>query len=624
MTSLTISGIVSGLDTSSIIDKLVQVEGNSQALLKTQQAAQKSAVSAYSSLLTSVGNLASQMSKLANTSSWATTSATSTDSSVTAKATGNTAASLSFTVTKVAAAHTLISAGTVNSTSASVASSGSVTLQKADGRSTSIDVGSGTLADVVAGINRAGAGITASAVQTSPGQYRLQIGATSTGQAARFTLTGIDGFTAMNTLTDGANATIRIGSGVNAYDVESATNTFSSVVSGISFTVSKETSSAVTVSSSVDPSAMADQISSIVTNANSLLTSIAANTAWDPTSKSGGPLLGDSTVRSLQQSILTVIGSVAAPGLSITSAGQAAFDKETFSAAFKADPGAVMGAYGASSTFAPGSGLTATAIYTNATSGTSAGSYAINVTGNAKAEQWVVVAPGTGIVGRLLSITRGSATVSYRAQIGDDAAAVASELNTKLAQAGMGIGATTDGSGNIVFNAANPGTASAFTTTIDGGGTATKTRAGANITGTIDGVAATGIGNILSVPIGSTSKAAGLSIAVSASDADITSSSGAIGAITYTPGLAQKLDRLFSEMSDSATGQLVTAQSQASAQVSGLQDAIDSWNIRLDAYRSMLNIKFTAMETALASLKSQSTALSSYFSSSSSSRSSST
>jgi flagellar hook-associated protein 2 len=623
MTSLTISGIVSGLDTSSIIDKLVSVEGNSQTLLKTQQTAQKSAVSAYSNLLTSVGNLASQMSKLANTSSWATTSATSTDSSVTATATGKTASSLSFTVTRVAASHTLISAGTVNSTSASVASSGSLTLSRADGTSTSIDVGGGTLAEVVAGINGAGAGITATAVQTAPGQYRLQVGATKTGDASQFSLSGIEGFTSMNTLTEGANATIRVGSGLNAYDVESTTNTFSNVVSGISFTVSKETASAVTVSSSVDPGAVSDQISSIVTNANNLLTSIAANTAWDSTSKTGGPLLGDSTVRSLQQGILSIVGSVAAPGLSVTSAGQVAFDKDAFSAAFMADPAAVMGAYGASSTFTATPGLTATATYTNATSATFTGSYPVNVSSNAKAEQWQVVAPGTGIVGRLLAITRGSTTVSYTVEAGEDTTAAAAKLNTKLAQAGMGVTATTEPSGNLVFTASNAGTAGAFTATIDGGGTATKTRAGSNISGTIDGVAATGIGNILSVPVSSASRAAGLSIAVNASDADIASSAGAIGTINYTPGLAQRLDKLFSDMSDSATGQLVTAQAQASAQVSSLQDAIESWTTRLDAYRSMLNTKFTAMESALSSLKSQSTALSSYFSSSSSSSSSS-
>ena len=620
MTSLTISGIVSGLDTTSIIDKLVSVEGNSQTLLKNQQAAQKSAVSAYGNLLTSVGNLASQMSKLASTSSWATTSATSTDSSVTATATGKTAASLSFNVTKVAAAHTLISANTVSATSATVAPSGTLTLSKSDGSTSPIDVGSGTLAEVVAGINGAGAGITATAVQTSPGQYRLQVGASSTGDASQFSLTGITGFSAMNTLTAGANATIRVGSGANAYDVQSSTNTFSNVVSGISFTVSKETVSPVTVSSSVDPTTVSDQIGAIVTNANNLLSSIAANTAWDSTSKTGGPLLGDSTVRSLQQSILSIVGSVAAPGLSVTSAGQVAFDKDAFATAFKADPTAVMGSYGASSTFATSSpSLTATATYSNATSSTAAGPYAVKVTSNAKAEQWQVVAPGTGIVGRLLSITRGSSTVSYTAQGGDTPETVAATLNTKLAQAGMGVGATTDAGGNLLFTATNAGTAGAFTAAIDGTGTATKTRAGANIAGTIDGVTANGIGNILSVPVSSGSRAAGLSIAVSASDADIASSAGAIGTITYTPGLAQKLDKLFSDMSDSATGQLVTAQAQASAQVSTLQDAIDSWTTRLDSYRSMLSTKFTAMESALSGLKSQSTAMSQFFGSSSTS-----
>jgi flagellar hook-associated protein 2 len=74
-------------------------------------------------------------------------------------------------------------------------------------------------------------------------------------------------------------------------------------------------------------------------------------------------------------------------------------------------------------------------------------------------------------------------------------------------------------------------------------------------------------------------------------------------------------------MSDSGTGQLVTAQAQATAQVKTLQDAIDRWTTRLDDYKKNLTMKFTAMESALASLKSQSAALTSFSGASSSSSS---
>jgi flagellar hook-associated protein 2 len=169
-----------------------------------------------------------------------------------------------------------------------------------------------------------------------------------------------------------------------------------------------------------------------------------------------------------------------------------------------------------------------------------------------------------------------------------------------------------------VLTASNAGSSSRVTVALDGGGTVSHATTGSDIAGTIDGVAATGVGNVLTVPVTSTSRAAGLSIAVTASDDDLAASGGAIGDITYTPGLAQQLSSLFNQMSDSSTGQLVTAQATATTQVKNLQTQIDNWTTRLDSYRANLTYKFTQMETALATLKTQSTALSQYFNSSTS------
>jgi flagellar hook-associated protein 2 len=369
---------------------------------------------------------------------------------------------------------------------------------------------------------------------------------------------------------------------------------------------------------------VSDQIASIVTNANNLLASIASNTAWDTNTKTGGALLGDSTVRSLQQSILGIVSSANTPGLSLTSTGQLAFDPAKFKTAFLANPTSVMSAYGASSSFTASAGVTGTANYTNAISSTLGGTYSIGVTSNAKAEKWQLVPPGTGIVGRLMTLTRGATTVSYTITASDTAASAAAAFNTKLAEANFGVSATADPLGTIVLTAANAGTSGSFTATMDGGAVASKLTAGANIAGTIDGWAATGIGNVLTLPTDTESGAAGISVAVNVSDADVTTSGGAIGEINYTPGLAQQLDTLFSRMSDSSTGQLVTAQSTASAQIKTLQTQMDTWTTRLDSYRAMLNAKFTAMESALATLKTQSSAMSSFFGTTSSSSSSST
>jgi flagellar hook-associated protein 2 len=633
-TSITIGGIISGLDTKGIIDKLVAVEGNSQTLLTNQQTAQKSAVTAYTGLLSSIGTLATQVSSLGDTSTWAATTASSSSSSVTAVATGNNASSLTFKVKSVAAAHTLLSDDTFSSTSDSVTGAGSLTLTKDDGTTSTIDVGNGTLAEVVAGINGANAGLSATAVQTSPGQFRLQIGATTTGAASQFTLTG-SGLKPLSTLATGTDASITIGddsvgSTTPHYSVNSSTNTFAGVASGLSFTVSQASATAVTVSSAVDPSAVATRIGAVVTNINNLLSSITSSTAYDTSSKTGGPLLGDSTVRSLRQTLLSTVSGMNAAGVSVTSSGQISFDSAAFTAAYKANPTSVMNAYGATSKFTSSStAVNASASYVNAVAGTVAGTYAIAVTSNAKTEQWQAVPPGTGIVGRTLTLTRGTSTISYAVDPADDFATTATKLNAKLAEAGFGATVSVGTGGDSLLVTANStGTAGAFTVSNgDAVGTSTaasKLRAGSDIVGTIDGVAATGLGNILTVPVTSTSKAAGLSVAVTATDAEVTASAGStIGSISYKPGLAQQLNKVFTQMSDSGTGQLVTAQAAATTQIKNLQTQIDNWTTRLDSYRANLTYKFTQMETALSSLKTQSTALSQYFNSGSTSSSSS-
>src|SRR5262249_39051619 len=163
------SGAVSGLDTATIVNQLVSVEQAKQNLLKTEQTSAQQAATAYGNLITALGSLATQARTVATTSAWNGATATSSSTGVTASATGNATAALTFDVTGVAAAHTLISADTVGSLNDAVAS-GPLTVTANDGTITTIDVGSGSLSDVVAGINASSSGLTAAAVQTAPGQ----------------------------------------------------------------------------------------------------------------------------------------------------------------------------------------------------------------------------------------------------------------------------------------------------------------------------------------------------------------------------------------------------------------------------------------------------------------------
>jgi flagellar hook-associated protein 2 len=604
MSQLSISGAVSGVDTASIINSLVSVQQNQQRQLQSQQAKYQKAADTFGSLISSLGDLGAQATAIATTANWQGTTASSSSTGVTATATGNLASSISFDVVSVARAHTVISSNTVASLGTSVAS-GPLTVTKGDGTTTTIATGSGSLAGVVAAINASGAGLSAAAVQTAPGAYRLQIAATSTGSASSFALTGLDGFAGLNVLAQGSDAQLSIGSDPQtAYAATSASNTFSTLVPGLSFTVSK-VEPAVTVSSALDGSKVADGIQKLVDSANAALSAVATATQFNVSAHTGGPLVGDSSARSLQQGILNVASGSGAPGISLTRDGKLAFDRSAFVSAFQQDPASVQAKYGAGSSFAPAQGVTGTATLSSQTSATRAGSYAVHVAANATREQWGLDA-NTLAAGAVVTLGRGTQSVSYTVAGTDTVNDVINGLNNRSAAAGFGVSAQAGGAGALVTADAT-GSASAFTLSVDGH-TQSQLGAGSDIQGSIDGVTATGVGNVLSLN-STASRANGLSIAVNASDADLAASAGDLGAITYRPGLAQKLAQFAQEQTQSGTGALASAQAGRASQVKTLQDQIDAWDRRLTAYRATLQTQFTAMETAIASLKSQAASL---------------
>jgi flagellar hook-associated protein 2 len=616
MSNVSISGAISGIDTASLVNQLMTVEAQSQTTIKSRQTAAQKAADAYTNLITSLKSLATQSAALAKTSTWQGSSVTSSSASVTATTTGNAVGTITFDVTEVAKAHTLISttATPAASTSSVIASGGTLTIRDGVGPGAltkgTIDVGSGTLAEVVAGINASDLGLRAAAVQTAPGVFRLQVTSATSGAASTFSVDGLDGMAGQNdmdVLTAGIDAKLTIGDILTTgYTVTSSSNTFANLLPGVSLTVSKKGETGVTVDAKLDGSAVATQVSSMVDATNAALTSLAALTAYDFGTKSGAALYGDSSIRSLQQQILGAVSGARAPGVQLTRDGKLSFDKDAFVKAFVADPSATAIAYGATSSFTPNTGVLGKAAMILSNASTRAGSYEVAISVNSAKEKWTI-APAVGSIdGKIMTITQGDLTANYTVGVGESLADTVAAINAAAAAAGITTTASTDGT-SIFVTANEAGTASAYSVTFTDG-VATKTQAGRDIIGTIDGEETTGVGNILTLN-SATSRANGLSLAVDVSDADVLLNFGVIGEITYTPGLAQSLSTLLTDVTDKTTGVLARAQQNRVDDVKDFQAQIDAWDIRLATRRATLNRQFTAMETALASLKSSSSAI---------------
>jgi len=337
------TGLISGIDYSTMITQLMQVEANPQTLLKNQLSATQSDASAYRAVNTRFDTLRTAAAALTADTAWTAVKATSSNSTVTTNA-GATAVggSVTFSVEKLATAHSEISDAFWTATDKAFGSS-TFTFTPTGGVATDIPItttnaNGPTLADAVAAINASDKGLTAAAVRVKDGEYRLQVTAKATGTAAGFVV-GDD--TGWKTATTGQDAELLLGqSGLRVY---SSTNTFTGLMADTTITVSKAGETA-TIGVAKDPASTATLVKNLVDAANGLLQGITDYT--DP--KNDKALLkGDSTLRGLANQVLSIfssgVGGISAQalGVKLTREGKLEFDSVAFTAKLASDPAAV-------------------------------------------------------------------------------------------------------------------------------------------------------------------------------------------------------------------------------------------------------------------------------------------
>ena len=368
MATLGIDGLVSSMDTTSIINSLMQLEARSQTLLKTKQTVRNGYLTDLRALNTAVSGITTAALSAGSPSSLSLFSATSSSASVTAKAgidasPGN----ISFRVDATAAAQvTVTKAMTAWQDSPPV-----LTVVGADGTKTEITAASTSLTDVADAINASEAGVTAGVVSagtdaSGTALYRLQITADESGAAGAFTIyrgsaanigkggakaaVNLATETGAATVTAARDAKITLWAGTAAQQsITSATNTFTGVLPGVDITVTKAETEPVTLTIAQDNTAASKVASDFLTKLIGVFTTIAdkskvtSTTGTSGVTVSGGNFTGDSTVRQLKDSLLAAVTdpidgkSLSAIGIEITKTGTITFDAVKFGEALKND-----------------------------------------------------------------------------------------------------------------------------------------------------------------------------------------------------------------------------------------------------------------------------------------------
>lgn len=321
-------------DFQAVLNKSVQVAQIPLTLLQTHDSAVLSQQTAFGTLNDSVGSLVTSLRNLGTLATNQALSATSSDPgavSVTDSGATSAASYIMNSITSVAAA---ASERSIRSFGASAAVSATGEMQLVSGSNT-YDLkfsGNNTLQGLANAINASGAGVTASVLTTSAGNY-LSVSSNSTGAT---TLKLYDGATTtgadvLSNTNQGTNAVFQL----NGIDVVQSSNVVNNVIPGLTFTLLGSSSSPVTLSLASDPSQLSSGLQDFVTKYNALQTEIQAQTGTSGGALAGNTILNQvrSTLRQLT-SYTTSSGSVqslADLGIEFSATGVATFHSTTFS-----------------------------------------------------------------------------------------------------------------------------------------------------------------------------------------------------------------------------------------------------------------------------------------------------
>ena len=369
---MNIDGLASGLKTKEVIDALMSVAAIPKTLVTNKITDRATIISNLQSLNTSLQSLADKAKTAASATSLARFTATSSTEAVTVTAGDKARAfSTAVVVDTLAVAHAVVTAP-----GAADAFAGPFTLVAADGTVTEISPTGSAPGDLVAAINAAGAGVTATVVpggRGADGQHlsRVQITASTTGEDAAFTLhrgsaadiaagTGVDVATETGAaiVGQGTDAVIRLFAGTAAEQkVTSSTNSFTGIGEGIDLTVRAVSAKPVTITVAADAKAQSDTAAAFVKDIATLLTRIdngsKATIAAPGAATTLGVFTGDSTVRALRGALAGAVQnpvdgiSPSTIGIRVDKAGALAFDQDAFAAAMTADPARTQAVFSA-------------------------------------------------------------------------------------------------------------------------------------------------------------------------------------------------------------------------------------------------------------------------------------
>ena len=360
MASVTLSGF-NNIDFSQILEAVMAQERQPFTALGTKKAALEQQNTQFGALAGKLSSLQSAAGNLSSPDSLNVLSATSSDPALVGVSTSSGSMAGVYDVVVDQRAKAQVTASTSTATENQVVTTGG-TLSLLVGANPPVNIVAGgnmTLRQLADKINEADAGVQASVVQVTPGNYRLVLTAGDTGTANAFTFTSTLGNGITFGGADGTYGQAGDGNAVDASDAlvtvnnvatTSSSNTLTDVVPGVTLTLNGEDEDkTVRVTVSRDPGSLKEQVNDFVKAYNDLVKWVNDQRAAALEGKTN--VSREAVVRGLHSDLrAAILGEhgdgtmtrLAAVGIGFDRTGQMKIDNAAFDGAVNADPAAVQ------------------------------------------------------------------------------------------------------------------------------------------------------------------------------------------------------------------------------------------------------------------------------------------
>ncbi len=624
-----IGGIASGLDTNDIVSQLLKLERQPVVRLEQRQQDLQTTRDAWGQLTTKLASVRSATDKLRRPDAFSSlTSVTSSDPdavSVSAQSGVTQDSQLSFTVEQLATRMQRSSTDRFAGRDAAL-DGRQLAITDAQGVTHDLtgDLGSeATLGDLVDAVNAAGIGVTADALQVTPGEFQLVLTAEQTGTDGAFQATSSGWSGGFGVTQDAQDAVLRVG----GIEVTRSSNTIDDLIDGATLTLNRTTDTTVTVNAERDVDAAVGKVTELAEAINQMNARVGELTDFDPETREAGPLQGQFAATQLGFDLLSAVrapidglagpsGLASAVGLSVDRDGVIQVDEARLRQAFEedfegtaarfsrsgraSDPDAATTVAGSRAT-QPGSYDVEVSVAADVARVTGASSFP---SGAGEPKTFMVRSPGGTMVTVTLDSTQETvSSAAAKIQAALEAAGV-TNLNASFT------GDPTDG--HLTLESTRYGSSSRFEvyqvdpedgSPIDGGTVfgLEGVHTGVDVEGTIGGVEATGSGRLLSVDEG---PAAGLSV-TTVGGMELPEEGDRAFTVDFWQGIGGSLDTLL-QRSEGSGGTISRARSALDSQMRLYQDRIEAFERRLESREVTLRRQFVAMETAMDRFNSQS------------------